>query len=160
MKKATEEWRGNIEWWWSPYKIIYTHNQLIWLLNHIRELRVSDWPPPNRNASGYTEWQFAQYGNRYKEYARMVESIAGNVERRLLKTSMDGAMAYLVYTCGLGYGEVAMQFHITSNETVNRVDSAIRYCEGKADRKEPYNEWKLVRETLHKKLVRGKNRGA
>ena len=164
----TEEWRSSIEWWWSPYKIIYTHNQIIWLLNHIRGLRAGNWPAPDRNISGYTEWQFAQQGNRYKDYCRMTEGVAGNLERRLLKTGMDGAMAYLAYTCGCGYGEMARMFHITIDQAIENIDSAIRYCEGILTAREkevgktipsdkPYQEWKLVQQTLHKKPIRAKN---
>lgn len=150
-------WRSSIEWWWSPYRITFTKNQILWLLNHIRDLRVGDWPPDPVRSSSYTEAQLARHRKEYKAYVENIASIIGTVERRLLKTGMDGAKAYLVYCVGLSYKEVARLFGMSIKEVVSQVDSAIKYCEGRYDKKEPYGEWKMVQSTLHKKLVGAKN---
>jgi len=150
-------WRSSINWWWSPYKISFIHNQILWLLNHIRDLRVGDWPPDPDRSSSYTEAQLAKHRGEYRAYIENIASIIGTVERRLLKTGMDGAMAYLAYACGLSYKEIARLFHISNNEVVNRVDSAIKYCEGKGDKKIPYQQYIMFQNVLHNKLVRAKN---
>lgn len=144
----TEEWHG-ITLWYSPYKIRYRRLEVIWILNHIRQLRIGDWPPDPDRSSSYTDAHLAKNRGEYKAYVENVVSILGMVERRLLKTGMDGAMAYLVYAGGLGYGEVGKMFHLSSEQVIERVDNAISYCEGKKDKPMSYEDYKFGRARLH-----------
>lgn len=127
-----------LERWYSPYKITFNYGQICWLLSNIRELRIGVWPPNPEGKSSYTDPKIVVKGGEYKAYTENIGAIAGTVERRLLKTSMDGALAYLVYSDQLDYRWVARMFHMNETQVKARVNRAISYCVGRRDKRRLY----------------------
>ena len=81
--------------WWSPYKISYTYSQCTWLLKNLMGMREGIWPPDPDGRSSYTDPRIINKSGEYKAYKENMGTVVGTLERRLLKTGMDGALAYL-----------------------------------------------------------------
>ncbi len=124
--------------WWSPYKISYTYSQCTWLLKNLMEMREGIWPPDPDGRSSYTDPRIINKSGEYKAYKENMGTVVGTLERRLLKTGMDGALAYLRFTVELSYREIAMLFHLHKDEVYIRANRAIRYCVGRRDKQDAY----------------------
>ena len=125
--------------WYSPYKITFTYSQVTWLLKNLCELREGFWPQnPDGRSSGYTDPQIINKSSEYKAYVENIGAVVGTVERRLLKTGMDGAMAYLRFTVQLSYSEIARLSGIRKVDAYPRVSRAIKYCVGEWDKRDKY----------------------
>ncbi|KKN71837.1 hypothetical protein LCGC14_0416910 [marine sediment metagenome] len=136
---------SELEYWCSPYKITYPYRQVTWLLDAMKELRVGIWPPhPEGRSSGYIDPRIVLKSGEYKAYTENIGNVAGTLERRLKKTGYDGAMAYLVYSCGLSYHEVGRLFCIPEAKTIENVELAIRYCCGRKDKRSTYYQYKKI----------------
>lgn len=114
--------------WYSPYKTTYTFRQITWLLSNIRELREGVWPPNPDGHSSYTDPRIVNKGGEYKAYVENIGTVVGTLERWLLEASIDGAMAYLHFTAGNSYSEIARMFHISKDEAYTRVIRVIKHC--------------------------------
>ena len=114
--------------WWSPYRITFTFAQITFLLQNIRELREGIYPPNPDGNSSYTDPSIINKSSEYTAYTENIGTVIGTLERWLLKTGIDGAMAYLRYTAQLSYDEIAWLFHINPYEGRRRVERAIRRC--------------------------------
>tara|TARA_Y100000310_G_scaffold329844_1_gene400422 strand:+ start:296 stop:754 length:459 start_codon:yes stop_codon:yes gene_type:complete len=131
--------------WWSPYRITYTSSQIVWLLEHIVELREGIWPSnPEGRSSGYIDPKIRVSGE-YNRFSETVGIITGTLERRLLKTGLDGAMAYLRHSVELSYNEIAKLFHIPTSVAWERVNLAIKFCTRRYDKKSTYSQYKKIR---------------
>ena len=120
--------------WWSPYRITFTFTQITWLLRYILELREGIYPPNPDGRSSYTDPRIRVKSSEYKAYTETISTVAGTIERRLLKTGMDGGMAYLHFTVELSYEEIAKIFGIRSKDVYTRVCKAIKFCTGRWDK--------------------------
>ena len=124
--------------WCSPYAITYKYAQITWILRNINSVREGEWPDIPDNVSGYIDPQIVVKSGEYKAYIETIAAVAGTIERRLLKTGVGGAMAYLRFTAGLSYREIARLFHIDKDEAYTGVNRAIKYCVGKKEKHDAF----------------------
>lgn len=113
--------------WYEPRQIIFSHEQVLWLLDHIQILRDGKWPP--RPASGYVEPNIQKSPSRHAPFETPVQ-VAAELLARLGKAGQDGAMVKLMYCYGEDDETIARHWHITVDTAKRRINRAINYCCG------------------------------
>jgi len=115
--------------WYEPREIIFSREQMLWLISWLLVLIEGNWPP-NPQGSGYTEAPNVQHSRSRHAYFETPCQIAAEVEWRLKRTGIEGKLLVAEIRLGLMLEELQPESR-----------RALNYISGWRRRKTPYRVW-------------------
>lgn len=127
------------EIWWAPREIVFSQEQIVWLLQHLPSLDEGQWPP---EPGGYDEvrtnkpdwWKGAPFEKPCE--------FGAEVRHRLEATGDDGLLVelHIVYESSLDH--LARLKGLDEHQAARRIDRALRYMRGWSRKDKTYREWR------------------
>lgn len=138
--------------WWSPGEITFRHRQMLWLIEHLPELREGQWPA-NPVGSGYIDLPLVRKGKARsrKAYFEIPTTIVAEVEVRLEKCGIDGLILLATECWGESEQSLAKYLGIPPWSVRKRANNALRYISGWERKNQSYKEF------LHHRKVKDGN---
>ena len=118
----------------EPYQlhqIRFTKDQVKWLLEILPLLRNGWWP----------ESEDCQGAHSQRAYFQTPIEVAAELDARLEKTGIDGAMAEGRYTLSKPYESLAKQYNLGYDQVKRRIRRAIAYMSGWRRKIRTYKQW-------------------
>jgi len=123
------------EEWWSPEEIVYSREQVIFLLKHLSLLRAGCWP-----GQPVYDPKMPQ-PKRYKSVSvATARGIAWAMDKRLEETGLDGLLAEASYGWSKDVKALAKSL-MPVDEVRERIDKAISYISGYERKRLSYEEF-------------------
>jgi len=133
--------------WFAPKDILFHREHIIWLLKHLKELKVGEWPP-DPGVTGYTEAPGGVVTSRAKNaHYEIACSCAAEVSIRLKATGLDGYLVEERYMEDKTEQEISDTRHLPLTEVYQRLRTAINYMSGWRRRQYSYSDFKRHRRT-------------
>lgn len=128
--------------WWPSMEITFRRSQVLWLIEHLPELREGRWPA-NPAGSGYVDLPMIKKGRtgRHRSYFEIPASIAAEVEVRLESCSMDGLILEALECWGKSEQSLAKHLAIPPWSIRKRANNALRYISGWKRKEQSYKEF-------------------
>lgn len=130
------------ETWWPPREIVFSREQMEWLLKHLLALDEGQWPPEpggyNDVKTGKPEWWRGAYFETPCQFG-------AEVRHRLEATGSDGllVLSYYVYDVDLEY--LARLNGLDVHRLSRRIERVLRYMSGWKRKRKTYREWRQKR---------------
>jgi hypothetical protein len=112
--------------WFSPRDIIFDRQQVLWLFEHLAEIREGNWPS---RPTGYMEPKVQKSPSRHAPFEAPV-GIAAELLVRLENAGQDGAMCKMVFVYGEPEESIARHWHISVEAVRRRIDRVLLFCCG------------------------------
>lgn len=139
------------ERYWLPHEIIFTREQVEWVLDNIHTLSCGSWP--GTIPSGYTELPSIGRVNP-RAYFETAILVAVEVELRIRKCGLDGYLVEEKYMDGLSEEDIAQTRSLLVGDVRRRINRVLFYCaSGRNQRTESYEDWR--RKVKHQRKIRG-----
>lgn len=113
------------------YQIKFTQDQVKWLLEIVPLLRNGWWP----------ESEDCQGGHSRRAYWQTPIEVAIELDARLEKTGLDGAMAEGRYTLAKSYESLSRQYNLDHEYVERRIRRVIVYMSGWRRKNRTYKQW-------------------
>jgi len=126
---------AEIEQWWPLRSIIFSAQQVKWLISFLPVLREGRWPPfPH---TGYPQAPFGRRANRNGAPFESAAMVAAELDIRLKACGMDGWLVKMVY----GWGENYQSLGLADQELCRRLNRCLKYVTGWKRKRVSYREF-------------------
>lgn len=120
--------------WYAPNQIKYTKDQMLWLLNHLPDLRLGYWPP-NPQGSGYVDMPINKKAVKAKAHFITAVEVAAEIDDRLEQCGLDGLLVEANYTWDKSIDSLVKASSLDFYEVVRRISRALKYISSGYDRR-------------------------
>ena len=115
--------------WRSPRQIIYDRNDILWLLEHLVELRQGLWPPQPGVTQGEPVGKKPAPAPRAHFEKAVIES--AEISRRLDACKIDGLLTELFYTHKVDEAVLAARLGKSFQEITSRIAACLHHISDK-----------------------------
>jgi len=122
--------------WATPKSIVFSFEQMEWLLKNLEELLVGRWPPKPPGVA------IAQGPSTHRAYFEVPCQMAAEVESRIDNAGVDGRLCVNYYTKDDSIKYLAKCFRCSMQDIDERIESAMRYVSGWRRKRIGYQEWR------------------
>ena len=119
--------------WYSPREIVYSSTQMLWLLEHLVELRQGLWPAQPGVTQGEPVGKRLAPAPRAHFEKAVIES--SELDRRLDSCKIDGMLTELFYTHKVDEAVLAARLGKSFQEIRGRISSCLRHITDTKGRK-------------------------
>lgn len=122
--------------WRSPSQIIYDSNDILWLLEHLTELRQGFWPVQPGVTQGEPVSKKPAPAPRAHFEKAVIES--SELDRRLDSCKIDGLLTELFYTHKVDEAVLAARVGKSFQEIRSRIAACLKHIQGQEFRSHSY----------------------
>lgn len=129
--------------WWPPREIAFRRRQMLWLIEHLPELREGYWPA-NPAGSGYIDLPIVRKGGVRSHQAPFITAAeyAAEVEARLEKCGIDGLILLAIECWGESEASLGKYLRMPEWSIRKRAKNALRYISGFKRKRRTYREFR------------------
>lgn len=132
--------------WFSPGEITFRREHMLFLINHLPELRDGFYPP-NPKETGYVDPKVMTSQMFKGAYFETPAGLAAEVDARLSKCGIDGLMVEARYCWEKSEESLAKCLGLPTPTVFQRIANALRFISGWERKQRSYREF-----TRHKKV--------
>lgn len=123
------------ESWWAPREIVFSREQIEWLLRHLLALDEGQWPT---QPGGYDDVKTNKPDWWKGAYFETPCQFGAEVRYRLEATGDDGLLVLLCHTYETALEQVARMKSMDVPQVARRIERALRYMAGWSRKDYPY----------------------
>ena len=141
------------ELWYSPREIIFTPEQVCWLLDHVRTLKSGYYP---REPISTISEPPGGHNRRASAYFETPAQIYSELTERLERCGQDGLILLAREGLEMDEYEIGKYFNQPEHKIRNRANTALRYVSGKSRKWQKRGKYEAVsyHEFRHRKPVK------
>ena len=128
----------------SPASIVFSQEQVVWLIKHLAIIRTGCWPSDHKE-TGYTGSKKRTINHR--AYFETPVSIAAELDHRLESVGIDGILLEFAYSSETD-DRLQLEQHLATAmrldlDTIDRrIEQALRYCCGYRRKQRSYKAFR------------------
>lgn len=130
--------------WYAPGEIRFTLNHILFLLENINLLEDGFYPP-NPEETGYQELKIAVARGKPRAYFETPICLIAEIKLRISLAkdnhNDDGKLLLDKYRLGLNDDELARVNHLSYNQVITGINSALLFITGWKRERLPYSDW-------------------